>query len=355
MVRSITLLAIACAMSTCKTDPGVPIDGERRTYRLGFSGFPPKPDFTVALSAIEMWVTRADAAIFHMEVPWQKLLSGKSAEDALQEDGVELAQFYRSRGLSIVFTIDATDGLARDRESPALRAAGRSITEPAIQRLYRDFAVAVARHIRPDYLGLAAETNLNRAAAPARVYNALVRMVNDAAIDVKALSTRPPLYVSVQVETAWGRLGGPGVYAGIERDLRDFAFIEALGLSSYPYLGGFSEPDQVPIEYYARLGSGHSLPMLVVEGGWASASVGPVQSNVEKQVRWIRRQMQLLDEARAIAAFQLTFTDLDIASFPQPVPEILPLFATLGLVDAQLRAKPALAVWDSAFARPIAR
>jgi hypothetical protein len=49
--------------------------------------------------------------------------------------------------------------------------------------------------------------------------------------------------------------------------------------------------------------------------------------------------------------FQLTFTDLDVTSIPQPPGSILPLFAALGMVDTQLRPKPALAVWDSLYAR----
>lgn len=348
-------VAAMCATAGCEQSP-MPADGERsRTYRLGFSAIPPKPDVSVALAAIELWAgRRADAAIMHMDVPWEKLLSGKSAEVALQEDGIELAQHYRARDLSIVFTIDATDGLARDREAPALRAAGRSIVEPEVQRLYREFAVAVARLIRPDYLGLAAETNLIRAAAPQPVYDALVQMVNAAALEVRALNDRPPLYVSVQVETAWGRLGGSGTFAGIEQDLRDFPLSDALGLSSYPYLGGFDEPEDVPLDYYERVGRGSGLPVLVVEGGWASASSPIFNSSPAKQARWIHRQMDLLDAARAVAAFQLTFTDLDVSTFPQPVPDILPLFASLGLVDTELRAKPALASWDSIFARPFA-
>ena len=91
---------------------------------------------------------------------------------------------------------------------------------------------------------------------------------------------------------------------------------------------------------------------MVVEGGWTSASVGGVTSNPEKQARWIGRQMRLLDEARALFVFQLTFTDLDLAGVPLPPGSILPLFAALGLVDAALTPKPALAAWDAAFARP---
>jgi hypothetical protein len=349
------LLASFSIVAACNRDPGSPAAERGRPYRMGFSGFPPKPEMSVALAALDLWVGRADAAIFHMDVPWQKLLDGMSAEAALQQDGIDLAQYYRSRQLTIVFTVDVTDGLARDREAPALRAAGRSITEPEIQQLYRDFVIAVARRIQPDYLGLAAETNLVRLAAPRSVYDALVTMTRAAAADVLALATHPPLYVSVQVETAWGRLGGSGTFQGIEQDLIDFPFISALGLSSYPYLGGFAEPDQVPLDYYERLGGGHTLPLLVVEGGWASASTPAFQSSPEKQADWIRRQAVLLDEAQALAAFQLTFTDLDLTTFPPPIHEILPLFSTLGMVDAELRPKPSLAVWDSIFRLPLQR
>jgi hypothetical protein len=91
---------------------------------------------------------------------------------------------------------------------------------------------------------------------------------------------------------------------------------------------------------------------VVVEGGWPSASVrGMFSSSPEMQARYIARQSQLLDGANAIGVFQLSFTDLDLGTFPKPVPAILPLFATLGLVNANLESKPALATWDTIFAR----
>jgi hypothetical protein len=75
-----------------------------------------------------------------------------------------------------------------------------------------------------------------------------------------------------------------------------------------------------------------------------------VASSPDLQARYIRRQMQLADEAKLLCVFQITFTDLDLTSFSLPSGSILPLFAQLGLVDASYRAKPALAVWDSVLA-----
>src|SRR5206468_10330181 len=156
-------------------------------------------------------------------------------------------------------------------------------------------------------------------------------------------ATALPLYVSVQVETAWGKLGRQVAFVGIEQDMRDFPFVNVIGLSSYPYVGGFKDPDQIPLDYYTRVKGARTLPVMVVEGGWPSASApGVFSSSREMQARYIARQSQLLEEAKAIGAFQLSFTDLDLARFPKPVPAILPLFSTLGLVDVNLKPKPSL-------------
>ena len=349
------LLAVACARSIPVPEIETHIT---RPYLMGFSVIPPKPDIKVAVRSMEIWTRRADAAIMHMDVPWTLLLAGTSPEEALKRDGIDLERHYRSKNLKLVVTLDVTNGLARESEAAALVTARRSITEPAIQRLYRSFVIAVVEKLRPDYLGLAAETNLVRAIAPGRVYEALVRMTIDAAAEVRASPSGKtlPLYISVQVETAWGRLGGQSSYAGIDRDLRDFPFITALGLSSYPYLGGFSEPERIPLEYYSRINSKRPLPLLIVEGGWPSASVrGAFTSSPPLQAQYLLRQSQLLEQANAIAVFQLPFADLDLGSFPKPLPTILSLFATLGLVDSNLQAKPALAAWDSIFARKLER
>ena len=264
-----------------------------------------------------------------------------------------LANYYRAKNITIVVTVDVTNGLDRSAQDPDLVAMHRSITEPAVQQVYRDYVKALVAAVHPAYLGLAAETNLIRAAAPDSVYGAVVQMANAAASDVRAAGgTQPRLYVSVQADEGWGRLAHNNVYQGVEQDFRDFPFMEALALSSYPYFV-YTDPDDIPLDYYTRLANGRTLPILVVEGGWTSASVGSVQSSSLQQARYLRRQERLLDSAKAVAIFQLTYADLNLADYPQPAGSILPLFAQLGVVDSQLKPKPALATYDSVFSRPL--
>lgn len=340
------MLSVLVVMAGC-TSNSEP-ESDLRAYRMGFSAIPPRLDFDLLIRALDMWSPRADAAIMHVSVPWKGLIEGLSPDSLLTLDGIGLAQYFASKQLALTVMIDVTDGLNRAAEAPELVAAGRSITEPAIQQLYRQYTRAVAARLGPDHLGLAAETNLIRLAAPAQVYQAVVTMTNAAATELRAQGTTARLYISVQVETAWGRLQGGTQFIGVERDFTDFPFIEVLGLSSYPYLGGFAEPEQIPLDYYTRVRGSRTIPMLVVEGGWASESAAGFTSSPEKQARYLRRQAQVADAAGVIRWFQLSFTDLDTAAFPD-APPILVLFATLGLVDTALRPKAALAVWDSLF------
>jgi hypothetical protein len=342
-------LLIAALLGCASEEPSTPA-GPARSFRMGFSAIPPKPDEQLLLAAIDVWSRRSDAAIMHVSVPYKALLSGTSATTYVQTVDLPLANHYRAKNLRLAVTLDVTDGLNRAAEAPELVALHRSITEPAVQLVYREYARAVASILQPDYLALAAETNLIRIAAPTALYSALVGMTNAAAAELTASGGHTTLLVSVQVEAAWGRLAQAGTYVGVEKDFQDFPFIKALGLSSYPYFA-YPSPEEIPLDYYRRLLNGRSLPLLVVEGGWTSGSVGSVQSSPAVQSRYVRRHEAILDSARAIAVFQLTFTDLDVTSFPQPPGSILPLFAQLGLVDANLAAKPALAVWDSVFAR----
>ena len=143
---------------------------------MGFSATPPRNDPTIVVAAINYWAQRADAAIIHASPPWAALIGGAAPAAAVDSTQVPLANYYRAKGLALVFTVDATDGLNRAAEAPELVARGRSITDTAIQRLYHEWVFAVADKLRPEYLGLAAETNLIRALAPDSVYQAVVVM-----------------------------------------------------------------------------------------------------------------------------------------------------------------------------------
>lgn len=345
LVAGLAAAAAGCDSGGSGRGPGLPA----RSYRMGFMGIPPGPDTALAIAAIQMWTARSDAAVHHVEPPWTALLAGAPPDSLVRAELVPLLSYYRALGLELVVSLDVTNGLDRSSDAAPLVAAGRSLTEPAVRQLARAYAVAVDTIVRPARLLVASEVNLVRLAAAPALYQAVKQLAGDCAADVRAVDATVPIGFTVQVETAWGRLGGSGAYAGIATDLADFAFADFVGLSSYPYFG-WVHPDSLPLDYYARLVAGTSLRVLVVEGGWTSVSGPGVTSSPAVQAAYVRRHAQILDAARATHWFQLTFTDLDTTFFPPGT--ILPLFANNGLVTVTLAPKPALAEWDAQWERP---
>ena len=355
VTRACAVLVLACLLgcgggSTPSSPPPEP--PATRTWLMGFSPTPPRPTTEAVLQGIDLWSSRAEIAAIHEELPWTDLLAGMSPDAILDRDKVQLISYLRGKGLKLYFMADLTDGLSRGQEAPQLRALGRSLTEPAVQQAYRSYVLAVARKLNPDYLGLVAETNLIRVAAPAPLYAAVVQAANDAAADLRAAANTAPLISSVQVETAWGLLGNGGTYLGIEQDFADFPFTETLGLSSYPYFA-YAQPEDMPSDYYSRILNGRTVPVMVVEGGWTSAAVGTVQSSPELQARYVTRHAALLDGVAARAVIQLEFADIDLSSVPPPIPANLPLFAQIGFTDSNFNPKPALTAWDALHVRPL--
>jgi hypothetical protein len=338
------VLAGCGGSGTVGPDPTLP----SRTYVMGFSPIPPRPDAALVPPLIDLWARRADAGLVLQDPPWDELLSGRDPEALVRANPLGLASYYRGKGLRVIASIDPADGLDRSRESPALVAAGRSLAEPAVRELYRRYVGAFVTLVRPEALTVASETNLIRATAPPRVYAGIVAAANAAAAEARQRDPALRLMITIQVEVASGRLPG-GVGAGIAQDRADFPFIQALGLSSYPYLAGFADPEELPLEYYSRLVADAPLPLYVIEGGWTSNSA--LGGSPEEQRRYIERQTRILDTARAAAWFQISFTDIDVTAFPAGVAP----FAALGLVDVNLQPKPALQPWDAAFARPLER
>lgn len=348
----VAMLVVIFLLASCTRE-----ETPHRAYRMGMMNSAPRYDnFDLILQSLELWTARADAAIISTEVPWDTLITGTKARNYVARNYQELVAYYRSKGLTLWVYIDPQNGLDRAHDARPLQLRGKSIADAAMQQLYVEFVMAMDSLLKPEHLGLALETNLIRGIATPAIYNGVKTAVNTAAQELADRDTKARLSVSVQADYAWGTLGG-GPYKGVAQDFIDFPFIEEVGISSYPYFG-FQDPADIPDHYFARLVEGTAYPVFVSEGGWASASVNTATvsftSSPDLQKQYILRQHQLLTRAHAIALFQLTFTDLDIANLPNDIPDNIGYFSSLGLVDINLQPKPALRAWDKLFGYALA-
>ena len=351
LLAAAALLPLGCALNACGGgDSGSPVPAPARTWKMGFYPNPPTYSTDAVVQLIDQISTRAELVHIHEELPWTELLAGTSAQD-LANAKLPLANAVRGKGMRLGFMADLTNGLDRSQEPPQLVALGRSITDPAVQQVYRAYVLAVAQVLQPDYVGLNAETNLVRLQASPAVYAASVQAANAAAADLVAVGISVPLMISVQVEVAWGKASPDGAYQGIATDLADYPFLQRLGLSSYPYFSN-AQPEDLPADYYSRLLDGQNLPAMVAEGGWSSATSSTLNSSPELQRRYIDVQAKLLDSISATAVVQTLFADLDLSSLPASLAASLVPFADIGLTNSDFSAKPALGAWDALFERP---
>ena len=322
-----------------------------RTYRMGFQNSAPRLDFNKDLQALAMWTQRADAAIISNQIPWDSLYAGVTPQQYVTNNYIGLVNYYRNKNLKLWLYIDPANGLDRSADAADLVALGNSIAQPSVQQLYTRFCIVADSMVRPDHMGLALETNLIRSLSPDSIYAGVKSAASAAASTIAAFDSHVLLSVSVQADWAWGSQGS-GIYQGVEQDFSDFSFIKELGISSYPYFA-YDLPQNIPSGYYSRLLNGRSMPVFVSEGGWSSQTVGTYQETQQKQQDYITRQGQLLDEAKALAIFQLTFTDINLNALPSGTPANLNQFAYIGLVDTNLQAKQGLATWDQLFKRSL--
>jgi len=324
---------------------------------MGFANSSPSYNsIDTVLLALNLWTNTSDAAIISTEVPWDSLYAGHSVQHYIANNYVALVNFYRAKNLTLWVYIDPENGLNRASNSNTLVGLGKSIAQADVQKLYRQFVVAMDSMLKPDHLGLALETNLIRAAASQSIYQGVVQAVNAAAADVKARDQNVKLSVSIQAEVAWGKTAGNGSFVGIGQDLADFPFVQEIGISSYPYFN-FAKPSDLPLNYYSNLVAGKNLPVFVSEGGWTAQSIaipgGTVTSTATIQQEYMTRQSQLLDQAQGTAWFQLTFTDINLSTVPSYVDPTLKYFVYLGLVDVRLQPKPCFTTWKNIYQRTL--
>lgn len=350
------IAAIACSGSGGGGEPAGPNEppGATRSYRMGWAPTPPRGTTQSIIATAQEMARVSELALVQQHVPWAPLLDGTQTMEEAAQDVENLTGFLRGLGLEIVYLLDPLDGLNRTAEPPDLVARGRSIAEPEIRALHVAWALEMARRIRPAWYGLGSEVNTLAAHGDPALYAEIVALVNELAPEIRAASPATRTFVSFQVDDAWGIPPFPPSEVDHFALIDDFD-VDALGLSSYPVFV-FSTPAEIPADYFARFDAATTKPLLMVEGGWSSAAVGAVDGTPAEQADYFRRMVELLDGVDALVWVMLFYADLDLATYGLPPDREAGLasFSRMGIVDTELRPKPAFDIWQEAYRRPLA-
>ncbi|MFV1971438.1 MAG: hypothetical protein ACC683_10620, partial [Acidimicrobiia bacterium] len=174
---------------------------------------------------------------------------------------------------------------------------------------------------QPRYLGIGNEVNTVATENPDE-YEVLVDLFADAAAIVEATSPETILYPVFQYEWLIGRRGGIFGRENRPEDeqwslLDGYPDAEAIGITTYPGLV-FSDPDEIPPDYYGAIADNTDLPIVFTEMGWQSGGGPPgYEGSDEQQARFISRFDELtVDLDVLVAIWPFIFdTQVDIVPF----------------------------------------
>jgi hypothetical protein len=341
------------------TLPGVANDAPHapsRSFAMGFAHIPPVPSVEGLLQIVPEIAKVSEYTIIQREVPWTRIVAGTPMSQVIDEEYQGLVDFLRGNGLKLVLLVDPLDGLGRTHEAVETTKNGLSLLDPNVRSLHEEWVRQLVSRFHPEYIGLASEINTLGAHGDQALYVQIRSMVNTLAPQLRAISPGSKVFVSFQVEDAWGLPPLPPSDADQWAMTRDFD-VDVVGLSSYP---GFvsSDPSQIPPDYYRRFALAGGKPLAQFEGGWTSEATGGLNSTPALQASYFRQLFDLLDSVEAELVVLLTYADLDLANpiwgLPPDRQAILLNFARMGIVDIHLQPRPAYAVWQDEFRLPLA-
>jgi hypothetical protein len=330
-----------------------------RTYAMGFGMTPPVPTTEAILDIIPRIAAVSEYTILQREVPWSRFAAGQSIGQALDEEYDEMVEYLtEAQGLRLVILIDPLDGLDRTREGNEARRNGVTLLDPASRAIHEAFVLEVARRYQPDYLGLASEINTLAAHGDANLYVTIRDMINGLVPGLREVAPDTKLFVSYQVDDAWGLTGQPSAVEDQFALVHDFPEMDVIGLSSYPVFF-WDRPEDIPDDYYDRFAEESGKPLIHVEGGWSSKRTAWMtpgrEASPEVQARYFTKLFELLDRVEAELLVMLIFSDLDLSQpgwglEPGQITS-LENFASMGILDVNLQPKPAFTAWEAARSR----
>lgn len=319
---------------------------------MGFFVMPSTPSVNAVVDMVPKMAKVSDYAMIQRDVPWTRLAAGDSFDRIIDEDYLGLANYLRGNGLKLVVLADPLDGLNRRAESPEAVKNGKTLKDPETQAIHEAWVKALVARLKPEYVGLASEINTLGAHGDPVLYAQIKAMCNRLAPQIRQISPASRVFVSFQVEDAWGEPPWPSSAVDQFAMVREFD-TDAVGLSSYPGFA-FASPASIPDDYYRRFLEAGGKPLLMAEGGWGSA--GDPNNTPANQAAYYTRMFGLLDGVQAELAILLLYPDLDLSDpawgMPPDRAAILGHFATMGIVDTHGVAKPVYAVWEERFKRP---
>lgn len=321
---------------------------------FGFFPSPPKITYRSVVNHYKTMGEHADIVLYQNEVPWEDFVESVDVESQSIEDSRNQLVLADRENLEALFVIDPLNGLNRREFSGLPDGWPAEFRNPRIRAAFRNYTLRIVREFHPKYLGLASEINTYADAFPEDFpyYMSLYEEVYES-IKIESPETR--VFVTFQWEDLnnlwpqpWEEDYKPGEIKWDQIEQFE-PNLDLWVISSYPYIV-YQDADEIPADYYSPLLDRTNKPLALAEGGWISEDYLHRKGQPEDQVGYLTAIADQIGDRLDFWVYLLA-RDIDINSyaafFSRDDLETLKYFTTVGLIDEEGEAKPALTVWDS--------
>jgi hypothetical protein len=342
---------------------------QTRTFRMGFTPFPPDDTPQAAKDVTQFIRANADIVAQHMEsVPWTEALNG-------QPLGANLMNSWRGRKESM--PTNATTYLALNPGRAALadywgatehdplpaEFKGKTFSDPIVKQAYLNYCKRAIEFFQPEYMAIGIEVNEivynapDKAAGYAELHEYIYR-------ELKKSYPKLPIFASF---TLHGLLDERRPKADRERSL---AFVKALmpyndlvGISFYPFFGNMSDRLDAVFSWLESQFDGYRKPYAVAETGEAAEKLAlevdgkpwQIEGTPERQTAYYQELFSFAQSRHTVFIISFLCIDYDLL-WKKIGTGTNPLFQAWqnnGFVDAKGSVRTAYQVWRKFYEMPL--
>jgi hypothetical protein len=349
----LALVVAACGGAAQEAAAPTPGDtGQPRTFAMGLSSLPPELTEESYASTFELAASAGEVILIRRTPPWKELLtdapfpSGCTKENTQRETA--LAEQHE---LDIFVAIDVAQFSEGCDQGAALSAElrGAGFADEKVRRAFIEYAQYVAVNYRPAYLALGVEVNTFEEESPEN-FEQFVSLYNEAYDAVKQLSPETLVFPTFQLEKLDASLPSEKPRRPQWHLISRFASrMDLFAVSTYPNLA-YSDPEQIPADYYLQLAAYTDLPIAIADMGYSSGPVrnGLTESSEGQQAAFLRRT---LDDAQRLGMpLVVWFVGQDTTFTGEPPFDLL---QHIGLLRQDGTKKGAWREWERTARRPL--
>ncbi|MBK6664168.1 MAG: hypothetical protein IPG47_15915 [Thermoflexaceae bacterium] len=323
-------------------------EGAPRPFRLGFSVIPPERSPGAYTTAFATAAQYGDIVLLQRTPPWEDFLSGAQVSKATSDNTrFEVALLDQYSHLKRFFAIDPTDGVvqrSRITNIPAGVDPQAGFNDPALRAAFKEYVAYVSTNYRPDYLAIGVEINMLAERNPVQ-FQAFASLYREAYEVAKKNNPKGKVFPTFQLEDLEGTFE---ISHSPHWELLDTfrGAMDALAISTYPFLGDVRTADEVRPDYISQLKTHFDGEIIIAETGYASMPVeGKANVGTEEDQRAYLERLLAAAEANRLGAVIWTAA-LD-PSFAAPA------LRSIGLRQADGSNKLAWTTWETWSRRPL--